>query len=296
MWCHRCKLDVPPQQQPHESVLRCGVCAAVLPGAALVEHVEASEPAAATVSPITPTSDASRQPEATTPAEPSRVLRRHDPCPDLHDEQLDEELAEVRRLIRRTSHWIVSPWEADDAFSLADCLPAQPCSAAQPFPTPQSCPAPQVAAPPASELEEAVKLTSGRWWAAGGWFLVCLGAMGLVFSSVLFTATGMGSKGSSPVWPLCLLSAFAGQFLVVLGFMLRCSVSNESESKPAKSCAEAEMPAAPVVPQPTPPALRPHTAPLHAPTMHAPATHTLHRPPWSETVERALSTVIDSNR
>jgi len=285
MWCHRCKLDVPPQQQPHESVLRCGVCAAVLPGAALVERDEASEPAVPTNRPIAPAGEASKQPEATTATEPPRALRRHAPCPDLHDEQLDEELAEVRRLIRRTSHLIVSPWEADDAFSLADCLASEPCT-----------PTNTVATPASEPDEEAVKLPSGRWWAAGGWFLVCLGAMGLVFSSVLFTATGMGSKGSSPVWPLCLLSAFAGQFLVVLGFMLRCSVSNEPESKSAKPRAEAEKPATVAPPQPTPPAPRPHATPLHAPALHAPATHMLHRPPWSETVERALSTVIDSDR
>ena len=267
MWCHRCKLDVPTRQQPSETVLRCGVCAAVLPGATLLADEEPAETAEAAEPQNNPVAATCGHDE-TSPAEPPRVLRRHDPCPDLYDEQLDDELAEVRRLIRRTSHLVVSPWEADDAFSLADCLAADAATAAEETAT-------------AKNPSDAATPPTGRWWAAGGWLLVCVGAMGLVFASVLFTATEMGTDGSEPVWPLCLLSAFAGQFLVVLGFMLRHSSGREVASSPAKATppAEKRAPAAPV------------------PAVHtSPRPHAAHRPPWSETVERALATAIDSDR
>jgi len=268
MWCHRCKLDVPTRQQPPEAVLRCGVCAAILPGATIPDGDEPAEIAEAEEQRHNAAEECSACEEAG-PAEPPRMLRFHDPCPDLYDEQLDDELAEVRRLIRRTSHLIVSPWDADDAFSLADCLTADAVSTS----------AAETAA--ANKPAEAAMPQTGRWWAVGGWLLVCIGAMGLVFASVLFTATEMGTKGSEPVWPLCLLSAFAGQFLVVLGFMLRHGSGRDAAIKPTKETPTVEKvaPAAPV------------------PAVHtSPRPHAAHRPPWSETVERALATSIDSDR
>ena len=238
MWCHRCQLDVPPQRQPSETVLRCGICAAVLPGAEPVDRDRSME------TPI----ESSEPQEVTKPLESPPSPAHRDPCPDLYDERLEQELAEVRQLIRRTAHLIVSPWEDEDDFNLTDCMAAE------------LRPAPPLSPVPAPEPADKITLPSGRWWAAGGWLLVCLGAMGLVFASVLLAATEMGVKGGKPVWMLCLLSAFAGQFLVVLGFMLRCSVGNEPETRSTQSEVEKST-AAP--PQAVQPATRPYSPQPH---------------------------------
>lgn len=215
MWCSHCKQDVPAQQQPPEAALRCGVCTAVLrnpadgarassgptvfgaAGHPRAEHLAANPQLA--------------QPE---PFSPGKLLG---------DWRVDEDLENVRRLIRRTAHRLEAAVRVDDSFSLADCLETNsPAPLAAPPPVPEPAAVVTAVSPtPASQPLPCANVDdhslsdrgNGDWTTFGGWVLVCLGAMGLVFASVLFTATMLGAKHSQPVWPLCLLSAFAGQFL-----------------------------------------------------------------------------------
>ncbi len=307
MWCHRCKLDVPARQQPPETVLRCGVCAAVLPGAAppgdfdSISHSDEGEPLGPPH--VRGAEDAAEQaprPHCTASfADQKGDTIRPDAAsspafPNLNDESWDEELAEVRLLIRRTSHLIVSPWEADDAFSLADCLePGRNLATA-----PETEEGESTSAPPSAEPGHAdqAAVPSGRWWEAGGWFLICLGAMGLMFASVLFTATQLGVPHGRAVWPLCLISAFAGQFLVVLGFLLRHGSARDWSATPARGAESMAPPPIQKVSASQTPAQAGAVAKPQPDKVQEiacePRLRAMHRPPWSETVERALAPLV----
>jgi hypothetical protein len=241
MWCPRCKQDVPAQAQHSSGALHCGACAAVLS-----EGASPTEPP-----PGLPGSDS-----------PARVPDCHDaisPASLLSDWRLDQDLEDVRQLIRRTAHRLEAIVRPDDSFSLADCV------------EPSSSALSEVGKSPERQKPSA----AGDWTTAGGWLLVCLGATGLVFASVLFTATMLGSKHGEPVWPLCLLSAFAGQFLVVIGLLVRHNDRRQRALEPAKATSPdtARQPSTPI-------------------KVRVPPSHS--RPPWSETVEQALAANLES--
>ena len=291
MWCSHCKQDVPAQQQPPEAVLRCGVCAAVLRNAADGMRV-ISGPAV-----IGP---GGKSPSGKTATD--RGLPKAEPFSPgnlLSDWRLDEDLEDVRRLIRRTAHRLEAGVRLDDSFSLADCLGTDAPTTPRPVPV---VPAPVMAASPAVVSQPSAQVPAsggstsdrgaGDWTTFGGWVLVCLGAMGLVFASVLFTATMLGAKHSQPVWPLCMLSAFAGQFLVVIGFLLRHNGRRKpADAKPQPCVVVAAEAAAPLSTQPDAPAAVPSVGPAPAPTR---APHS--RPPWSANVEQALAASLERPR
>ncbi len=278
MWCSRCKQDVPAQQQPPEAVLRCGVCAAVLRNSADGMRAVSDPAVSGPVNSGPPGKAAAEQ------GLPKAELFSPDNL--LSDWRLDEDLEDVRRLIRRTAHRLEAAARLDDSFSLADCLEtaAPPTAPLVIAPSPAAASQPQPAAPRRDRT--ASDRGAGDWTTLGGWVLVCLGAMGLVFASVLFTATMLGAKHSQPVWPLCMLSAFAGQFLVVIGFLLRNNGRRQPEDaqpQPTTVAAAAAQPLAEVPSAAT-------TASLNSASALA-RPHS--RPPWSANVEQALAAALD---